>query len=48
MKDFLKTFPGIFWALDFRYALNELGNITGEVTGDDLLKNIFTRFCIGK
>jgi tRNA modification GTPase len=35
-------------ALDIRYALEELGNITGEVTNDDLLETIFTRFCIGK
>jgi tRNA modification GTPase len=35
-------------ALDIRYALEELGNITGEVTNDDLLENIFTKFCIGK
>jgi tRNA modification GTPase len=35
-------------ALDIRYALDELGNITGQVTNEDLLENIFTRFCIGK
>lgn len=37
-----------FLALDIRYALEELGNITGEVTNEDLLENIFTKFCIGK
>jgi tRNA modification GTPase len=37
-----------FLALDVRYALNELANITGQVTSEDLLENIFTRFCIGK
>ncbi len=35
-------------ALDIRYALEELGNITGEVTNEDLLENIFSKFCIGK
>jgi len=35
-------------ALDIRYALEELGNITGQVTNEDLLTNIFTKFCIGK
>ena len=40
--------PGDLLALDIRYALEELGNITGEVTNDDLLETIFTRFCIGK
>jgi tRNA modification GTPase len=39
---------GDLLALDIRYALEELGNITGEVTNEDLLENIFTRFCIGK
>jgi tRNA modification GTPase len=40
--------PGDLLALDIRHALEELGNITGEVTNEHLLENIFTRFCIGK
>lgn len=40
--------PGDILALDIRYALNALGEITGEVTSDDLLGNIFSKFCIGK
>jgi tRNA modification GTPase len=39
---------GDLLALEIRYALNELGAITGEVTNDDLLDSIFTKFCIGK
>lgn len=39
---------GDLLALEIRYALNELGSITGEVTNDDLLDSIFTKFCIGK
>ena len=35
-------------ALDIRKALFHLGEITGEITSDDLLANIFSRFCIGK
>jgi tRNA modification GTPase len=35
-------------ASDIRSALAHLGEITGEVTTDDLLGNIFSRFCIGK
>ena len=35
-------------ALDIRTALHHLGEITGEVTTDDLLENIFSKFCIGK
>lgn len=37
-----------FVAMDIRRALSYLGEITGEVTTDDLLGNIFGRFCIGK
>ena len=35
-------------ALDIRNALYQLGLITGEVTNDEVLDSIFTRFCIGK
>jgi len=37
-----------FLALDIRQALHHLGEITGTVTTDDLLENIFSKFCIGK
>lgn len=40
--------PGDLLALDIRYALEELGSITGQVTNEDLLDSIFTKFCIGK
>ena len=36
------------FAIDIRRALFHLGEITGEVTTDDLLGNIFANFCIGK
>lgn len=39
---------GDFLAMDIRQALHHLGEITGEITTDDLLTNIFTKFCIGK
>jgi tRNA modification GTPase len=35
-------------AQDLRYALHHLGEITGQISNDDLLKNIFGKFCIGK
>ncbi|BFP42816.1 tRNA uridine-5-carboxymethylaminomethyl(34) synthesis GTPase MnmE [Flavobacteriaceae bacterium GF1] len=35
-------------AIDIREALFHLGEITGSVTTDDLLGNIFSNFCIGK
>ena len=37
-----------FIAMDIRQSLRELGEITGEITTDDLLGNIFSNFCIGK
>lgn len=37
-----------FLAMDIKQALYYLGEITGAVTTDDLLENIFSRFCIGK
>lgn len=39
---------GDFLAMDIRQALHYLGTITGEISSDDLLGNIFSRFCIGK
>ena len=39
---------GDFLAVNNRQALFHLGSITGEVTTDTLLGNIFSRFCIGK
>lgn len=37
-----------FMAQDIRHSLHHLGEITGEITTDDLLANIFSKFCIGK
>jgi tRNA modification GTPase len=39
---------GDLLAQDLRQALHYLGEITGEITTDDLLANIFGKFCIGK
>jgi tRNA modification GTPase len=39
---------GDFLAINIRQALFHLGSITGEVTTDTLLGNIFGKFCIGK
>ena len=35
-------------ALDIKYALNHLGEITGEISNEEILGNIFSKFCIGK
>lgn len=37
-----------FIAMDIRRALYDLGTITGKVDVEDLLENIFSKFCIGK
>lgn len=39
---------GDLLAIDIRQALYHFGEITGEITTDDLLGNIFANFCIGK
>ena len=39
---------GDFLAMDIRQALQHIGTITGEVSSDELLGNIFANFCIGK
>ena len=40
--------PGDLLALDIRRALHYLGEITGEITNEDQLDYIFSKFCIGK
>lgn len=40
--------PGDLLAMDIRETLHHLGEITGQITSDDLLGNIFANFCIGK
>jgi len=45
MKDGIS---GDLLAIDIREALDHFGTITGEITSDDLLGNIFANFCIGK
>ncbi|QCE42383.1 tRNA uridine-5-carboxymethylaminomethyl(34) synthesis GTPase MnmE [Psychroserpens sp. NJDZ02] len=39
---------GDLLAIDIKQALYHFGEITGEITSDDLLGNIFANFCIGK
>ncbi len=43
-----RQISGDLLAMDIRQALHFLGEITGEITTDDLLGNIFSKFCIGK
>ena len=39
---------GELLSIDIKSALNSLGEITGEITNEDLLDSIFKDFCIGK
>lgn len=49
VADGLETeIPGDLLAQDIREALYYLGEITGEISNDELLGNIFKNFCIGK
>jgi tRNA modification GTPase len=48
MKGLDSGLTGDFLAINIRQALFHLGSITGEVTSDTLLGNIFGKFCIGK
>jgi tRNA modification GTPase len=47
-QGFQKGIPTDLIATDIRQALYHLGSITGQVTTDEILGNIFGKFCIGK
>lgn len=47
-EGFKKNLPSDLIAIDIKQALHHLGTITGEVTNEEILGNIFSRFCIGK
>ena len=40
--------PADLLSEDIRSVIHHLGTITGEITSDDILRNIFSKFCIGK
>lgn len=42
------SIPEDLIAIDIRHAIHYLGEITGEITTDEILGNIFKNFCIGK
>ena len=49
VKDGLKNeISSDLLAIDIRQAIYHFGQITGEISSDDLLGNIFSKFCIGK
>jgi tRNA modification GTPase len=42
------SLPEDLIAIDIRHAIHYLGEITGQITTDEILSNIFKNFCIGK
>lgn len=48
LQGFKDAISSDFIAMDIRQAIYHLGEITGEISTDDLLDNIFRNFCIGK
>lgn len=40
--------PEDFYSIDLMDAYEALGNITGETIGEDLVNEIFSKFCMGK
>jgi tRNA modification GTPase len=47
-KNFREGLPTDLIAIDIRTALHYLGSITGQIVTEELLQNIFGKFCIGK
>ena len=40
--------PGDLLSIDLRNVIDSVGEITGEISNDEMLGNIFSNFCIGK
>ncbi len=48
LEGFRDGIPTVLIATDVRQAIYYLGLITGRITPDDILGEIFSKFCIGK
>ncbi len=48
MTALIRGMPEDFYSIDLMDAYEALGNITGETIGEDLVNEIFSKFCMGK
>jgi len=48
LEYFKETLPLDIIAVELNEALDALGSLSGEVTSEDILENIFSNFCVGK
>ena len=47
-KGINESLSGDLLSIDLRKAIDSIGEITGQITNDEMLGNIFSNFCIGK
>ncbi|HHF51359.1 MAG TPA: tRNA uridine-5-carboxymethylaminomethyl(34) synthesis GTPase MnmE, partial [Candidatus Aminicenantes bacterium] len=47
-ESFYKGFPEEIYAEEVRKSIPLISQLTGEIRSDDIIENIFSRFCIGK
>ena len=49
VKDAIENeIPGDLLSIDLKNVVHCIGEITGEISNDEMLGNIFSNFCIGK
>ena len=48
VQSILDGMPEDFYSIDLMNAYEELGSIVGEAVEDDLVNEIFSKFCMGK
>jgi len=48
LKSLADQMPEDFYSIDLMDAYEALGRITGETMGEDLVNEIFSKFCMGK